>query len=633
MAGVFGQRFDKGGALGAEFRVNTYTTGDQYEPSVAVDPSGNFVVVWASAGQDGDQTGIFAQRFDHTGAKVGGEFQVNTYTTGYQDYPSVAMDGSGNFVVVWESGGQDGSNSGIFGRRFDSTGSPKGGEFQVNVTTTGYQNYPRIGSDAAGNFAVVWQSLNVDGSGQAVIARRFDSSGNPQSPELLVNTYTTSAQVHPDIAMDSFGNFLVVWQSKGQDDPGDAASFGIFARQFKATGRPASVEFPVNTFTPGNQLRPSVSINDGGAFVIGWQSQGQDGSGYGIVARRGGFPPPQSADVDAHTTATTSSDVNGVLEPGEHVLVEPHSKNTSLAALPLTGIASAFGGPAGATYTLADDTADYGVISPGAISDCRTATGNCYEVTISAPAVRPAVHWDAHFTESTNVGFAKVWTLHVGDSFTDVPRSQPFYKKIETLLHNNITAGCTATTYCPSDPVARSQMAIFIAKGIAGTAALVPSSGTVGAQHYDCSAGGVSLFTDVMLTDIFCKHVHYIAAENVTLGCATGQYCPTDTVTRLQMASFIAKAVVAPQGGPGVPTTYGPDPVTGLSYSCEMGAPNIHFTDVPATDTFCKHVHYLWAKGIISGCGATTYCPADAVTRDAMAKFLSNAFQLLLYGP
>jgi hypothetical protein len=54
---------------------------------------------------------------------------------------------------------------------------------------------------------------------------------------------------------------------------------------------------------------------------------------------------------------------------------------------------------------------------------------------------------------------------------------------------------------------------------------------------------------------------------------------------------------------------------------------------VPVTNTFCKHVHYLWARGIIAGCGGDRYCPTDAVTRDAMAKFLSNAFKLSLYGP
>ena len=80
-----------------------------------------------------------------------------------------------------------------------------------------------------------------------------------------------------------------------------------------------------------------------------------------------------------------------------------------------------------------------------------------------------------------------------------------------------------------------------------------------------------------------------------------------------------------------MPISYGPDPVTGFSYSCDVATPNIHFTDVPASNTFCKHIHYLWAKGIIGGCGATTYCPNDTVTRDEMAKFLTNGFNATLW--
>ena len=348
------------------------------------------------------------------------------------------------------------------------------------------------------------------------------------------------------------------------------------------------------------------------------------------------FVPKDASALDVDRTATpAASDGNGVLEPEETVSVEPSWKNPTASPEPaVTGAASAFNGPAGPDYVLDDSTAAYGTIAAGAVQSC-SATGDRYQMTVSTGGgARPVTHWDAGFLETLTTGDpAKQWTLHVGDSFADVPRSQPFYKKIETLLHNGITAGCTATTYCPGDPVARSQMAIFIAKGIAGGGANVPASGMVGGQPYNCVNGGTSLFADVLPTDIFCKHVHYIAAENVTLGCATGQYCPGDAVTRLQMASFIAKAIVAPAGGSAVPVTYGPDPVTGLSYSCNPVSPNTHFTDVPASNTFCRHVHFLWAKGIIAGCGATLYCPNDPVTRDAMAKFLSNAFRLLLYGP
>ena len=66
----------------------------------------------------------------------GPEFQVNTYTTGVQAAPSVAVDTSGNFVVVWQSSGPDGSSDGVFGQRFNNTGTPQGTEFQVNTYTT-----------------------------------------------------------------------------------------------------------------------------------------------------------------------------------------------------------------------------------------------------------------------------------------------------------------------------------------------------------------------------------------------------------------------------------------------------------------------------------------------------------------
>jgi hypothetical protein len=73
--------------------------------------------------------------------------------------------------------------------------------------------------------------------------------------------------------------------------------------------------------------------------------------------------------------------------------------------------------------------------------------------------------------------------------------------------------------------------------------------------------------------------------------------------------------------------------VTGRSYSCNPASPNRHFTDVTVSNAFCKHIHYLWARGIVEGCSATQYCPSQTVARDAMAKFLANGFGLELYGP
>ena len=62
------------------------------------------------------------------GLPVGLEFPVNSYTTSTQFAPSVAVDGAGSFVVVWNSGGQDGSGNGVFGQRFTF------GELSIFVT-------------------------------------------------------------------------------------------------------------------------------------------------------------------------------------------------------------------------------------------------------------------------------------------------------------------------------------------------------------------------------------------------------------------------------------------------------------------------------------------------------------------
>ncbi len=58
------------GAGGGEFQVNTYTANDQADPSVGMDPSGNFVIAWHSLGQDGSGPGVYAQRYNGDGREV-----------------------------------------------------------------------------------------------------------------------------------------------------------------------------------------------------------------------------------------------------------------------------------------------------------------------------------------------------------------------------------------------------------------------------------------------------------------------------------------------------------------------------------------------------------------------------------
>ena len=300
--GIFARRFSSvGTALGGEIQINTHFTSSQTLPSAAADADGDFVVAWSSQGQDGAGLGVFARRFSSEGAPVGAEFQVNTYITNTQSFSSVAAADSGAFVVVWQSYGQDGEFGGIFARRFSSVGAPVGVEFQVNTHFTATQNFPAVAADAAGNFVVAWESFGQDGDNYGIFAQRFSSAGVRVGSEFQVNTYITSYQRLPSVAADADGDFVIAWTSYGQD----GSYVGVFARRFSSAGAPVGSEFQVNTYFTNNQHANSVASASGGDFVVAWTSYTQDENDYGVFARRfssAGAPLATEFQVNTHTT-------------------------------------------------------------------------------------------------------------------------------------------------------------------------------------------------------------------------------------------------------------------------------------------------------------------------------------------
>jgi hypothetical protein len=272
--------------VGAEFRANTYTTGDQTNVSVAMAP-GSFIVVWQSAGTDDPTGGIYGQRFTSASkpARAGSQFRVNTTTTGSQTVPSVATDGTGNFVVVWSSLSVDQTVLQVLGQRYASTGAPVGPEFRINTFTTGTPPFttsaPSVASDPNGNFVVVWHIYDHDGQGYGVFGQRFASTGVPLGPEFRVNTITTAAQRKPAVARATDGSFVVAWHSNQS-----LSYHRIYAQRYDAAGAPLGTEFQVNTFTGHQQYNPSVASDGPGNFMVAWQSYNQDLDKFEVYARR-----------------------------------------------------------------------------------------------------------------------------------------------------------------------------------------------------------------------------------------------------------------------------------------------------------------------------------------------------------
>ena len=178
-------------------------------------------------------------------------------------------------------------------------------------------------------------------------------------------------------------------------------------------------------------------------------------------------------------------------------------------------------------------------------------------------------------------GQHKLWGLHVGRSFTDVPPTSPFYRFIETLLHHSVTGGCTATTYCPSANSSREQMAVFV---------LVAKEG---AGYVPPPCGATPQFPDVPPSSPFCRWVEELARRGVVGGCGGGNYCPGTAVVRDQMAVFVLRTVEPTLN----PPACGATPM---------------FPDVPPSSPFCRWVEELARRGIVTGCGGGNYCPDSA---------------------
>jgi hypothetical protein len=193
-------------------------------------------------------------------------------------------------------------------------------------------------------------------------------------------------------------------------------------------------------------------------------------------------------------------------------------------------------------------------------------------------------------------------TVEWSGPFVDVATDFWAAAQIEACVTAGVVRGYDDGTYQPTLSVTRDQMAVYIARALAG--------GDSGVPEYM----GTADFSDVGLDYWAAKYIYSIRDENIVTGYEDGTYQPTRVVTRDQMAVYIARAVATPHGDEGLASYEPPD------------APS--FSDVPADSWAYRYVEYAKSQDIVSGYTDGTYQPDAAVTRDQMAVYIARAFAL-----
>ncbi|SCB51338.1 hypothetical protein GA0061099_101720 [Bradyrhizobium yuanmingense] len=278
--------------FGTEFPVNTTTVSSQFDASITALDDGRFVMVWTdTTGEDTSSDAIRAQIFNADGSKSGSEFLVNTGTADIQYDPAVTALKDGRFVVAWSDGsGSDGDTSlqAIRAQVFNADGSKSGGQFLVNSTTTGYQLDEAIAELSDGRFVITWTDGSATGgdtSSWAVRAQVFNADGSKSGTAFLVNTATTSFQYNPAVGALNDGRFVIAW-TDGSATGGDTSGTAVRAQVFNADGSKSGNEFLVNSTTTGDQSGPggggsetiTITALVDGRFVVAWTDYSQTGS-------------------------------------------------------------------------------------------------------------------------------------------------------------------------------------------------------------------------------------------------------------------------------------------------------------------------------------------------------------------
>lgn len=273
--GVFFQRFDANGVrLGNETLVNSTVAGFQGDPSIAMNDDGTFAIGW-SGQSAADPTGVYMQRFMADGTHDGDQVLINTTTDNHQTGLAMVFDSTGNLVTAWSSLAQDTSDWGVFGQRFDASGNRLGDEFAWNSTTTESQQDVALAAGLNGEVVAAWQSRGQDGDGWGLVARKLQADGTTFDDEVMLNEVTAGEQLGVKLAIADDGAWIATWASA----QANGAGWEVMARTFDDDGTPQGDSLAVNQersgINSGNQRYASVAVAGETAIVV-WSGLGAE---------------------------------------------------------------------------------------------------------------------------------------------------------------------------------------------------------------------------------------------------------------------------------------------------------------------------------------------------------------------
>jgi hypothetical protein len=265
-------------AQGAPFNVSSCATCVEQAPAVAGAATGAFLVVW-KGGSATDPNGVSGRFFTSTGTPRAADFSANKDGISDQYDPAVARDARGNFIVVW-SQVTDG-NSEIMGRRYQTNGAPLGPVFKVNQDPPGTPTVPAdfnpaVAATSDGGYIVAWINLLPAGDGTPggtpqVLARKLNAAGAPIGAQVRISTGLVAGD-RPDVCVDTQGRLVVVWTSVDGFPLFEPNHKGVSLRQLTPAGAPMGAAEVLVAAPLASSARPAVSCGSGATFVIAWHS-------------------------------------------------------------------------------------------------------------------------------------------------------------------------------------------------------------------------------------------------------------------------------------------------------------------------------------------------------------------------